>query len=372
MNAEILIALMSKHIDERIKSLPSSHGPRGFRGPAGADGRDGRDFVFSEHEEEIRSWAKEYALKFSDLSYEEIAQLRGPAGKDGTDGKNFVWEENREGVLEVVKSTVDEMREELKLKFSDLDSDDIERIRGPRGRDGRDGRDFVFDEHREYFDSLKLKFSDLTQEEIEDLRLHFSDLTEEEKATLKLRFSDLTDDERLSLRGARGARGQRGKNGVDGRDGKDGLSIRGLPGPVGLRGLPGSPGINGLNGSDGLDAPHIVAIDTRQTKDGLVFVFEFSDGTMLETSGIDIPAAKTYVIGGGRGGGSVTEYETRVDEPSSTVTYVGKAYIGASTADAIWQIKKILISGTETSIEWANSSDSFSNIWDNRASLSYG
>jgi hypothetical protein len=67
-----------------------------------------------------------------------------------------------------------------------------------------------------------------------------------------------------------------------------------------------------------------------------------------------------------------TEYETRIDEASATVTYIGKAYVGASTANPIWQIKKMLVSGNETSIEFADSNSDFDNIWDSRASLSYG
>jgi hypothetical protein len=62
---------------------------------------------------------------------------------------------------------------------------------------------------------------------------------------------------------------------------------------------------------------------------------------------------------------------TRIDEASSTVTYVGKAQPGTSAASAAWQIKKITESGTETIIEFANGTDLFDNVWNNRGSLSY-
>lgn len=63
------------------------------------------------------------------------------------------------------------------------------------------------------------------------------------------------------------------------------------------------------------------------------------------------------------------EYATRL-ATSGSVTYVGKAAIGSSSASSVWQIKKIdETSGTV--ITWADGNSSFDNIWDNRASLTY-
>ena len=64
-------------------------------------------------------------------------------------------------------------------------------------------------------------------------------------------------------------------------------------------------------------------------------------------------------------------YLTKIDEPDSSTTYIGNAAISSSTASGVWQIKKISVSGTVTTISWAGGTDAFSNIWDNRASLSY-
>lgn len=64
--------------------------------------------------------------------------------------------------------------------------------------------------------------------------------------------------------------------------------------------------------------------------------------------------------------------KTLVDEPDATTTYVGKAKQGGTTSDAVWQIKKISVSGTVTSITYADSDDLYDNIWDNRTSLNYG
>lgn len=64
-------------------------------------------------------------------------------------------------------------------------------------------------------------------------------------------------------------------------------------------------------------------------------------------------------------------YKSLVDEASSTVTYVGKALTGASTGSAAWQISRISISGSLTSVEYAGGTTSFNQIWANRAGLTY-
>lgn len=61
----------------------------------------------------------------------------------------------------------------------------------------------------------------------------------------------------------------------------------------------------------------------------------------------------------------------RFDGDSPTVNYVGEASFGAVTSSAVWRIKKITYTGDSLSITWANGTDEYNNIWDNRASLSY-
>jgi len=426
---EILLALISKVVEQRIAALPVVPGHRGPRGLTGAPGADGKSFVFSEHESTIRKWVEELTLKFEDLSAEQIESLRGPRGRDGSDGRdgkdlnfeefadtfrvwlnefteehipkfedftaeqisairgpagadgrNFVFEENKDAIEAIVRDSLSGMSDRLKLKFSDLSNDDIELLRGPRGRDGRDGRGFVFDEHREFFESLKPKFSDFTSEEREALRLHFSDLTPEEKLSLKLRFEDLTEDDRAEIRGARGPKGQKGSPGREGERGQTGpRGPRGLPGPqglIGLTGRDGRSGVDGVDGVDGKDAPYVtdIALEEFPLSNEVAFEFMFSDGARLTTNRVKLPEhTNVYVGGGGNSGGKVSmNYETRVDEATATVTYVGKAPLGSETNNAVWQIQKIYVSGTETIIEWADSNDRFDNIWDNRASLTYG
>ncbi len=64
-------------------------------------------------------------------------------------------------------------------------------------------------------------------------------------------------------------------------------------------------------------------------------------------------------------------YATRIDEASATVSYVGKAALGSATSAAAWQIQK-LDSTSGLIVTWADSNADFDNVWDNRASLTYG
>lgn len=71
------------------------------------------------------------------------------------------------------------------------------------------------------------------------------------------------------------------------------------------------------------------------------------------------------------------EYEqTITDEASTTVTYVGYTDFGVAVADAKWIIKKIeQASATDpvgvTTIKYATGYNNRTNIWNDRASLSY-
>lgn len=64
-------------------------------------------------------------------------------------------------------------------------------------------------------------------------------------------------------------------------------------------------------------------------------------------------------------------YATKIDEVSSSLTYIGKADLGSVTSDAVWQIQRISVSSTVTTISWASGNDRFDKIWDNRAALVY-
>ena len=365
MQTEILLALISKLIDERLQEIPPLRGPKGRDGRDGKDaepvqafsiekysqeirewireeslkfndlddnqiallrgspGRDGKSFIFSENESaineiilsEIERMSPDLKLKFSDLSLEEISELRGPEGKQGKSGKDFSFEEHRE-FFESLKLRISDLTEteinEIKLKFSDRTEEEVNQLRGPRGprgQIGKSGQDFVLEEHLDFFQGLKLKFSDLTEEEVNAIKLKFSDLTDSDKEQLKLRFEHLTEDERISLKGPRGQRGKHGPTGEQGIQGPKGEhGIRGARGPVGLsgdRGYPGLTGRDGVNGRDGLDAPAIVDVDINRNGDKISFTFIFDDGSRIETPEVRLPSSSIGIPGpvGGVGTG---------------------------------------------------------------------
>lgn len=83
-------------------------------------------------------------------------------------------------------------------------------------------------------------------------------------------------------------------------------------------------------------------------------------GAKLRTTGED----------GGGGGGSIDSKLLQVDAVGTT-TYVGYAEAGTLTSGATWAIKKIVETGSDVSITWADGNTTFDNIWDNRLTLTY-
>jgi len=63
-------------------------------------------------------------------------------------------------------------------------------------------------------------------------------------------------------------------------------------------------------------------------------------------------------------------YTTLIDEQGS-ISYVGKASPGSSTNLPVWQIQRITQLTGSTAVEYANGSDAFNKVWDNRAALAY-
>jgi hypothetical protein len=58
---------------------------------------------------------------------------------------------------------------------------------------------------------------------------------------------------------------------------------------------------------------------------------------------------------------------------NGNVIYFGFATPGSSVTDAVWQIKKLVYSGTGNllSVFWANGASNFINAWSGRAGLAY-
>lgn len=63
-------------------------------------------------------------------------------------------------------------------------------------------------------------------------------------------------------------------------------------------------------------------------------------------------------------------YKTLIDEASPTITYIGKAIPGSDTAEGVWQIQRLTSSSGDLSVEFADGG-LFTQVWDNRAGLSY-
>lgn len=67
----------------------------------------------------------------------------------------------------------------------------------------------------------------------------------------------------------------------------------------------------------------------------------------------------------------VTPYSVVVDEASATIIYIGEATPGTATSSATWRIKRVDSATITAEILYADGDDSFDNVWDNRAALSY-
>lgn len=93
----------------------------------------------------------------------------------------------------------------------------------------------------------------------------------------------------------------------------------------------------------------------------------------LDRAEHDKTAVAKRVISADPFGGLITEgnFTTKVEVVDANTTYIGIAQIGTLPSVAQWQIKKITVSGTVTSIEWAESTDTFTNEWDERATYNY-
>lgn len=62
---------------------------------------------------------------------------------------------------------------------------------------------------------------------------------------------------------------------------------------------------------------------------------------------------------------------TKIDEPTSTATYVGDAVHSTNIASVGWRIKKIVVDGNVTTISYADGVETFVKIWDDRTTYSY-
>lgn len=71
------------------------------------------------------------------------------------------------------------------------------------------------------------------------------------------------------------------------------------------------------------------------------------------------------------GGGEVAPLATRLDDVGGGVTYVGEANPGTVNSDSTWRIKKIVETGPDIVISWADGDSDYDNVWDDRLTLTY-
>lgn len=105
-------------------------------------------------------------------------------------------------------------------------------------------------------------------------------------------------------------------------------------------------------------------------------------GKKLDTSNKILEKILDRPVGGTSGGGAtyiplandnvrVSEpfYATRIDDTTPNTIYIGKASVGASSSDSVWQIAKLDTSSGLIKT-WAGSAG-FTQVWDNRTLLTY-
>lgn len=313
MKKETLLVLLDSLLEDKIEQIKDNFQP--IKGERGLRGKTGKPFDFQDHKEEIYAEIEryssyiydEYKEKISHISDEEKEDLRVKP-EDLKDYINFLFEEKKE---------------QLKAQFSDLTDDEKEElkgVRGLRGQRGKAGHDFVYEEHAERI-TATLDF--IFEEKKTDLKLQFKDLTEEEKDLLKLKFEDLSEFDKEELKGDKGPRGQRGKSikgdqGIQGIQGEKGIQgpkgEKGEIGKTGLKGVPGLTGLTGATGRDGLDgedAPKVIDVEIKYVDDTTIyFVFSYDDGSEFETNRIDLPQGINSLVvtnNASSGGGGSSE-----------------------------------------------------------------
>lgn len=64
-------------------------------------------------------------------------------------------------------------------------------------------------------------------------------------------------------------------------------------------------------------------------------------------------------------------YTVLLEDLGSGVVYVGKAVPGTAKSDAAWQLRKLYTVGGTLEVLWADGEETFTKVWNNRASYSY-
>jgi len=187
--------------------------------------------------------------------------------------------------------------------------------------------------------------------------------------------------------GIPGVVGQQGPAGKDGQNGKDGQSI------IGPQGIPGKDGsfihllINGptdnIGKNDDWCFTHMGEIyykknnkwnlyrsfgggqsRVRKLQDiGNVKISNLLPNDVLVWNGVNWENSQVA--------GNSNDYKQHVDVVSDSITYIGLAEAGSPSSSAVWKIKKIITTGQDIEIIWADGNTNFDNVWNDRESLTY-
>ncbi len=64
-------------------------------------------------------------------------------------------------------------------------------------------------------------------------------------------------------------------------------------------------------------------------------------------------------------------FAVRTDAVDATTMYIGYSIPGVLTSEPLWQIKRLVDSGSGLALTFADASTEFVKVWDSRASYSY-
>lgn len=91
----------------------------------------------------------------------------------------------------------------------------------------------------------------------------------------------------------------------------------------------------------------------------------------VETELVEVSVSVGLMGPQGPSAEDLSVYAERVDFVGSTLIYRGWAEAGSDESDAVWRIARLTLAGDDVTKEWADGSDAFTQIWDDRLTLSY-
>lgn len=130
-----------------------------------------------------------------------------------------------------------------------------------------------------------------------------------------------------------------------------------------------TPGTPAVIASDDISGTQFQRIKLTLGADGI------NDGDVSATNPIPVGGivaldGTTIAALSSPGASSVSVYDTIVDEPNATTTYICEAAVGSASSAATWRVQRVVVSGTLKTIRFAGTG-AFNQIADNRASLTY-